>query len=75
MLKIKNLNSNAFVPVSVDKIISRLSYLVYVSKIPVYLVNKELMDYLYPPEKRRFLNKECVQRLLNDEDQHPFPLF
>lgn len=73
MLKIKNLNSNAFVPVSVDKIISRLSYLVYVSKIPVYLVNKELMDYLYPPEKRRFLNKECVQSLLNDEDQHPFP--
>lgn len=30
-----------------------------------FLINKELMDTIYPPEKRRSLNKDCLKDLLS----------
>lgn len=36
------------------------------AKIPVYLVNEQQMDYLYPPELRKALDPECLIRIFDE---------
>lgn len=48
-----------------NSIIGRMSNLLdKFWSIPIYLLDEELMDILYPPKKRRTLRKECVRELL-----------
>lgn len=37
------------------------------AKIPVYLVNEQQMDYLYPPKRRRALNPERLREILRED--------
>lgn len=68
MIKIKNLNSLYFnLYEYIEKqIIRRLEFLLdKFWSIPIYLVDESLMDFLYPPHKRKVLNEECVKEILN----------
>lgn len=67
-LNIENINSKELVNFYIDEksIIPKLDYLVHNAfKIPVYLVDEELMDLLYPPYKRKILNEKNIKELLN----------
>lgn len=67
MSKIKNLNSRIVYHEKLEEqLIKRLDFLLdKFWNIPVYLVDEPLMDFLYPPQKRRVLNDECVKEILN----------
>ncbi len=67
IIRIKNINSSVDISFCSDDVIKRLDSLtILASKIPVYLVNEETMDELYPPTKRISLSEECLQRFFND---------
>lgn len=38
--------------------------------LPVFLVNEAQMDYLYPPERRRAIDPECLRDKLKSLDPH-----
>lgn len=79
-LNIQNINSKDIVNFYIDEqsIISKLDYLVHKAfKIPVYLVDEDLMDFFYPPYKRKVLDKEAAKELLthlnqNDDERRDF---
>ncbi len=61
-----NLNST-IVPSEEDVIfaVSRAENLSsYYFNLPVYLVDPDLMDKIYPPERRKFLNPGCVKEII-----------
>ena len=69
MLNITNLDSNVTVDLDfrdLDRIISNLGILSTKANTPIYLVNPETMDTLYPPEKTMLLDEECVKKQLED---------
>ena len=69
MLKISNLNSSQEIAYKEDKIVALSGILADAMKrVPVYLVDEETMDRLYPPQKRKLLNEECIKELLYSEE-------
>lgn len=79
-LNIQNINSKDIINFYIDEqsIISKLDYLVHKAfKIPVYLVDEELMDFFYPPYKRKLLDEKAAKELLthlnqNDDEKRDF---
>jgi len=68
MLNIINLNSTQTINYNKNKIIALSGILSEKMKtVPVYLVNEETMDKLYPLQKRKLLDEECLKELLNHE--------
>ncbi len=44
-------------------------------EIPVYFVDPSLMDQIYPPEKRKFIDPRCVKNILSKHcEKDPEPL-
>lgn len=66
-----NINSTIGVSTEHEKYaISKIGYLSEVwNRTPVYLVNKKLMDFIFPPEKLKFIDEKCVQRLLKNRSE------
>lgn len=67
MSRIENLNSRILYHVKLEEqLIKRLDFLLdKFWHIPIYLVDEPLMDFLYPPQKRKVLNDDCVKEILN----------
>jgi len=70
MLSITNLDSTQTINYNEDKIIALSGILsVKMKKVPVYLVNEQTMDRLYPPQKRILLDEECLKEFLNRREE------
>ncbi len=62
-----NINSDQTLVDKVDKnyCLKRINYVeMKWNKVPVYYVNKDLMDKIYPPRKKKSLNLDCVREVL-----------
>jgi len=73
MLTIKNLDSTKTKKIKYkkQKILALSGVLAEViRKVPVYLVNPDTMDKLYPPEKRLLLDEECIKEIFSSERWH-----
>jgi len=70
MLSITNLDSTQTINYNEDKIIALSGILSEkMKKVPVYLVNEQTMDKLYPPQKRKLLDEECLKEFLNYREE------
>lgn len=74
MISIKNIDSQ--IPVSIldqahiNNRISRTWGLEWLAeRLPVYLVNPDTMDEIYPPQKRQGLHPECVSSLFKEMER------
>lgn len=70
----KAINLNSSIMISDDTEIFAMGRLGFLGelwhRLPVYLVNEELMDYLYPPHKRLGLDEECLKSLIRDNNHN-----
>jgi hypothetical protein len=70
MLSITNLNSSQTINYNKDKIVALSGILSEkMKKVPVYLVNEQTMDRLYPPQKRILLDEEYLKEFLNRREE------
>ena len=62
----ENLNSKINISRTIIQYaISKVGFLLKVySEVPIYFIDENLMDYLYPPEKRKLLDEESINRIL-----------
>jgi len=68
MLSITNLNSTKTINYNEDKIIAISGILSEkMKKVPVYLVDEDTMDKLYPDEKRKLFNEECLKEFIKED--------
>ncbi len=66
IIRITNINSKTNIPIS-SELTSRLGFLFQkAKKTPVYLVDGELMDKIYPPHKRVVIDEEKLKRNLEE---------
>ncbi len=69
IIKVTNINSKAVPPHS-TKLTSQLGFLFHTARrIPVYLVNPELMDLIYPPEKRVVIDEEKLKEKMKQYEE------
>ena len=65
-MKMENLNSGVKITESDELFLggraAELTPLLF--RVPVYWVSPDLMDRIYPPERRRFLHPECLREML-----------
>lgn len=70
MLNITNLNSSKTINYQQNKIIALSGILSGKMKtVPVYLVDGQTIDKLYPQEKRKLLNEECLNEISKSKDK------
>lgn len=70
----KSINLNSRIVISDETEIFAMGRLGFLGelwhRLPVYLVNEELMDYLYPPNKRLGLDEKCLKSLLREKNDN-----
>ncbi|MCX7863243.1 MAG: hypothetical protein N2449_09655 [Bacteroidales bacterium] len=69
MITIVNLNSKCALDININRaqIVKRLDFLARKAKlVPLYLIDTELMDEIYPPQKKRILDEEIARRILEE---------
>lgn len=71
ILDIININSSIIPPIT-SKVIALLGFLVHKAlTVKIYLVDEKLMDFIYPPEKKRLIDENLLKRyILENDDDH-----
>ncbi len=69
----KNLNSSITPPdATTEYLLTNINFIFHTwRKTPCYLIDPDLMDFLYPPQKRLSINEECAREIL-DRPFHDF---